>query len=81
MSKKKAGGTLRQHRNRPGPRLGIKIAGGAPVTTGQIILRQRGTRVKPGEGVAAGRDSTLYALKNGRVIYKKHHGEQRVLVS
>ena len=78
MAKKKAGGTLTQHQNRPGPRLGIKIYGGQKIKTGQIILKQRGTKVKPGEGVGVGRDNTLYALKNGQVIFKKHYGYQLV---
>lgn len=80
MSKKKTGGTLVQHRNRPGPRLGLKIGGGRKIKTGQIILRQRGTLVKAGEGIGVGRDNTLYAKKNGQVNFKKNHGRQIVTV-
>lgn len=80
MSKKKSGGTLTQHRNRPGPRLGIKIGGGGNIKTGQIILRQRGTVVKAGENIGVGRDNTLYAQKNGKVMFKKFHNRKMVSV-
>ena len=80
MSKKKSGSTLTQHRNRPGPRLGIKIGGDKSIKIGQIILRQRGTLVKAGEGVGVGRDNTLYAQKNGRVKFKKFQGRSRVTI-
>jgi len=80
MAKKKAGGSLTQHRNRPGARLGIKIGGGQKIKTGQIIVRQRGTRIKAGRSVKAGRDNTLFALKNGTVIFKKYRGSQTVMV-
>ncbi len=80
MSKKKSGGTLRQHRNRPGPRLGIKIGGGEKIKKGQIILRQRGSVIKAGDGVGVGRDNTLYAKKNGQVVFKKLKGRQTVVI-
>jgi large subunit ribosomal protein L27 len=80
MSKKKSGGTLTQHQNRPGARLGIKIYGGQKIKTGQIILRQRGTKVKAGEGVGTGRDNSLYALKEGMVIFRNYQGKQLVII-
>lgn len=80
MAKKKAKGSTTQHKSRPGKRLGVKIGGGQKIKTGQIILRQRGTRVKAGKGVGMGRDFTLYALKNGAVVFKKLYSQQIVAV-
>jgi large subunit ribosomal protein L27 len=69
MSKTKQGGKTRQESPRAGKRLGVKIFGGQAVKTGQIILRQRGTKVHPGDGVGVGRDHTLFALINGVVEF------------
>ncbi len=80
MAKTKAGGKTRQKTTRPGKRLGIKIAGGQSVRPGQIIIRQRGTKFHPGKGVGLGRDFTLFALKEGKVIFKKRQGRQLVAV-
>ncbi len=60
--------------------MGIKIAGGQSVRPGQIIIRQRGTKFHPGKGVGLGRDFTLFALKEGKVIFKKRQGRQLVAV-
>ena len=79
MAKTKSGGKTRQKTPRPGKRLGVKIFGGQRVSTGQIIVRQRGTRFHPGEGVKLGRDFTLYALRNGRVTFSRKQG--KVVVS
>ena len=80
MSKTKAGGKTRQHPPRKGKRLGLKIFGGEKIKSGQIIIRQRGTKFHPGEGVGLGRDHTLFALKEGIVEFKKHRGENVVFI-
>lgn len=80
MAKTKAGGKVRQKTTRPGKRLGVKIFGGGKVDVGQIIVRQRGTKFHPGEGVGKGRDFTLFALKEGIVEFKKRQGKHLVLV-
>ena len=67
MAHKKASGSTSQHTSRRGKRLGVKIFGGQSIKTGQIIVRQIGTKFHPGEGVGLGRDFTLFALRNGVV--------------
>ncbi|MBP9820086.1 50S ribosomal protein L27 [Candidatus Woesebacteria bacterium] len=76
MSKVKASGSVRQHKQgrRHGKRLGVKKFGGQPVTTGMIILRQRGEKYKPGKGVGIGRDHTIFAMMNGVVSFGKRFG-------
>lgn len=74
MSHVKAGGSTRQHHQRPGKRLGLKKSGGQAITTGQIIVRQRGTNYKPGKGVGVGRDHTIFALISGIVKFSKKFG-------
>ena len=69
MAHKKAGGKVRQGQRTRGKRLGIKISGGSKVRTGQIILRQRGSKVKPDEGVGMGKDYTIFAKKPGVVKF------------
>ncbi|OGD54090.1 50S ribosomal protein L27 [Candidatus Beckwithbacteria bacterium RBG_13_35_6] len=80
MSKKKAAGSTRQHHARPGKRLGIKIYGGEKIKTGQIIVKQRGTKFHAGEQVGMGRDHTLFALKDGKVEFKQKFGQRLVKV-
>lgn len=80
MSKKKAGGKVRQQANRVGKRLGLKISGGQTVHSGEVLIRQRGTTFHPGENVKVGRDHTLYAVQNGKVIFGKKAGESIVSV-
>lgn len=80
MAKTKTGGKVRQKTTRPGRRLGVKIFGGGKVDVGQIIVRQRGTKFHPGEGVGLGRDFTLFALKQGIVEFGKRKGKQTVSV-
>ena len=70
MAHKKAGGSSRNGRDSAGKRLGVKKFGGERVITGNIIVRQRGTRWHPGANVGLGRDFTLYALADGRVTFK-----------
>lgn len=70
MAKKKAGGAkARQKSTRAGKRLGLKVSAGEYVRPGQIIIRQRGQVIKPGENVGMGRDFTLFALKEGLVNF------------
>lgn len=75
MAKKKAGGKTRQQTPRPGKRLGVKIFGGQHVRAGNILIRQRGTKFHPGEGVGIGRDHTLFALWKGILEFKKRRGK------
>lgn len=70
MAHKKAGGSSRNGRDSAGRRLGVKKFGGEAVIPGNIIVRQRGTRVYPGTGVGMGKDHTLFALVDGRVLFK-----------
>jgi len=76
MAHTKAGGKTRQQSARPGKRLGLKIAGGQKVKAGNIIIRQRGTKFHPGEGVGMGRDHTLFALSDGLVAFKTKNGKK-----
>ena len=71
MAHKKAGGSSRNGRDSAGRRLGVKKFGGETVIPGNIIIRQRGTRVYPGAGVGMGKDHTLYALVGGNVLFKE----------
>lgn len=73
MAHKKAGGSSRNGRDSAGRRLGVKKFGGQEVIGGNIIIRQRGTRVYPGRGVGMGKDHTLFALVDGRVVF--HQGK------
>ncbi len=70
MAHKKAGGSSRNGRDSAGRRLGVKLYGGQAVVPGNIIVRQRGTKWYPGEGVGMGRDHTLFALREGRVMFR-----------
>ena len=69
MAHKKAGGSSRNGRDSAGRRLGVKKFGGQEVIGGNIIIRQRGTRVYPGANVGIGKDHTLFALVEGRVRF------------
>ena len=69
MAHKKAGGSSRNGRDSAGRRLGVKKFGGENVIGGNIIIRQRGTRVYPGANVGMGKDHTLFALGTGRVRF------------
>ncbi len=80
MAHKKAGGSSRNGRDTAGRRLGIKKSGGQAVVAGNIILRQRGTKWKPGTNVGLGRDHTIFALVDGRVQFTRR-AEGRVHVS
>ncbi|MBL7150872.1 50S ribosomal protein L27 [Candidatus Microgenomates bacterium] len=81
MAKTKSKGTTGQQTPRPGKRLGVKISGGQKVKPGNIIIRQRGTKFHPGEGVGMGRDFTIFALEEGEVKFKKRRGKKVVYVA
>ena len=70
MAHKKAGGSSRNGRDSNAKRLGVKLYDGQRVKTGSIIVRQRGTRIRPGPNVGLGRDFTLFALAEGRVKFR-----------
>lgn len=80
MAHKKQGGKAEQHK-RPNPKyLGPKVGDGENVTTGSILVRQRGTVMKAGPGVAVGRDHTLFALTNGKVKFGTRLGRKQVSI-
>ena len=70
MAHKKAGGSSRNGRDSAGRRLGVKKFGGEIVVPGNIIVRQRGTTFHPGNNVGMGRDHTIFALTQGRVVFQ-----------
>jgi large subunit ribosomal protein L27 len=69
MSKTKGGGSTRNGRDSQSKRLGVKVYDGGNVSAGAIIVRQRGTRIHPGENVGKGGDDTLFALADGTVKF------------
>jgi len=69
MAHKKAGGSSRNGRDSAGRRLGVKKSGGQSVIPGNIIIRQRGTKWHPGEGVGIGKDHTIFAVRDGQVEF------------
>ncbi len=71
MAHKKAGGSSRNGRDSAGRRLGVKLYGGQAAIPGNIIVRQRGTKVWAGEGVMMGKDHTLFAVVEGKIAYRK----------
>ena len=76
MAHKKAGGSTRNGRDSHGQRLGVKMFGGEVCRAGNILVRQRGTKIHPGHHVGTGRDWTLFALVDGTVEYERF-GKQR----
>lgn len=80
MSKKKAAGKLNQQK-RPRPKyLGVKVSDGQKVTSGSILVKQRGTRFFAGDGVKVGRDHTLFAIKEGAVKFGQKLGKKTVSI-
>jgi len=71
MATKKAGGSSRNGRDSAGRRLGVKRYGGQLVLPGNILVRQRGTKIHPGDHVSMGRDHSIFALVKGKVSFKK----------
>jgi large subunit ribosomal protein L27 len=70
MAHKKGGGSSRNGRDSQSQRLGVKKYGGEAVLSGNILVRQRGTRIKPGRNVGVGKDDTLFATTDGIVVYE-----------
>ncbi len=81
MAHKKAGGSSKNGRDSESKRLGVKLFGGQAVIAGNIIIRQRGTRVHAGRNVGIGRDHTLFATKDGHVKFEKKGPKNRQYVS
>jgi large subunit ribosomal protein L27 len=81
MAHKKGGGSSRNGRDSNSKRLGVKKYGGESVIAGNIIVRQRGTRILPGENVGVGKDYTLFATADGLVVFETVRGRKRVHVS
>jgi len=81
MSKTKGGGSTRNGRDSNSQRLGVKVYDGTAVTAGAIIVRQRGTRIHPGEGVGKGSDDTLFALRDGRIAFHESRGRKIATVT
>ena len=77
MAHKKAGGKSRNGRDSQGKRLGVKRYAGQAVNAGTILVRQRGTRIHPGNNVGVGRDYTLFALINGVVQFEPASNNRR----
>jgi large subunit ribosomal protein L27 len=80
MAHKKGGGTSRNGRDSNGQRLGVKRYGGEFVRAGHILIRQRGTHIRPGLNVGAGKDDTLFATIDGVVRFDLVRGHKRVNV-
>ena len=77
MAHKKGGGSSRNNRDSKSKRLGVKKFGGEQVLSGNILVRQRGTRIKPGRNVGRGKDDTLFATINGIVVYENVRGDRK----
>ena len=80
MSKTKGGGSTRNGRDSQSKRLGVKVYDGGAVTAGTILVRQRGTRIHPGDNVGKGGDDTLFALTDGTVRYGSRRNRKVVAV-
>lgn len=79
MAHKKAGGSSRNGRDSAGRRLGVKRYGGEVVLAGNIIVRQRGTKYNTGKNAGMGKDHTIFALVDGRVLFTKGAGGKPVV--
>jgi large subunit ribosomal protein L27 len=79
MAHKKGGGSTRNGRDSESKRLGVKKFAGEAVRSGNILVRQRGTRIKPGKNVGMGRDFTLFATVDGIVLYQTIRGGDRLV--
>jgi large subunit ribosomal protein L27 len=78
MSKTKGAGSTKNGRDSHAKRLGVKVYDGTAVTAGAIIVRQRGTRIHPGDNVGRGNDDTLFALAPGKVKFGQRRGRKLV---
>ena len=81
MAHKKGQGSIKNGRDSIGQRLGVKAFGGQRVTAGSIIVRQRGTKILPGENVGQGKDDTLFALIDGAILFQRKGRENKKIVS
>ena len=81
MAQKKGGGSTRNGRDSQPKMLGVKVYGGESVSSGSIIVRQRGTKFHPGTNVGIGRDHTLFALADGKVSFAVKGALNRQTVS
>ena len=79
MAHKKAGGSSKNGRDSEGRRLGVKKFGGEQVLAGNIIVRQRGTKWKPGKNVGLGKDHTIFSLVDGQVLFTKKQDDRAVV--
>ena len=79
MAHKKGEGSVKNNRDSQSKRLGVKIYGGQPALSGNIIVRQRGTVYHPGKNVGVGRDFTIFALTDGVVEFRKSKGDKTVV--
>lgn len=81
MAHKKGGGSSRNGRDSNAQRLGVKVYAGEKVRSGSILVRQKGTRIRPGRNVGLGKDYTIFATADGQVIYETiARGQKRVSV-
>lgn len=76
MAHKKGVGSSKNGRESESKRLGVKIFGGQQATAGNIIVRQRGTKHNPGKNVGMGKDHTLFALTDGKVVFQRRRGNK-----
>ena len=81
MAHKKGQGSVKNGRDSRSKRLGLKKSGGQAVIAGNILIRQRGTKVHPGVGVGMGRDHTLFALLDGKVMFDKDSRRVNVIAA
>tara|TARA_Y100000816_G_scaffold203504_1_gene149919 strand:- start:829 stop:1083 length:255 start_codon:yes stop_codon:yes gene_type:complete len=79
MATKKAGGSSKNGRDSAGRRLGVKKYGGQLVLPGNIIIRQRGTKIFPGENVKMGKDHSIFSVIKGKVIFKKTRSDKTLV--
>lgn len=81
MAHKKGGGSSRNGRDSHAQRLGVKVYAGETVLSGSILVRQNGTRIRPGRNVGLGKDFTIFATSDGQVVYETiARGQKRVSV-
>jgi large subunit ribosomal protein L27 len=79
MAHKKGGGSSRNGRDSQGQRLGVKKYGGELVRAGNILVRQHGTHIKPGNNVMVGKDDTLFAIIDGYVVYETVRDDRKMV--
>jgi large subunit ribosomal protein L27 len=79
MAHKKGGGSSRNGRDSRGQRMGVKVYSGETVRSGNILVRQHGTRIKPGRNVDVGKDDTLFATVDGVVVYETVRNDRKLV--